>query len=313
MAIAPNTDDWMDAADLPDCDGTDEGGLLCTISGNWSDNNARFAGTVIQPDTGEQATIKATCNFKAATFLGFTITLPEQSGWLPQVDMAGGGGKLAVDCAFSMRASDTQRSVLTGRFYGNGALENVDTTAATVRLSHSFIVEVLGGSGKYAGEVGTGTFNGNINFSLLGTSGELPIDFEVVSLGGHDARAASVKKTGSPASLAMNDAGDSTGSIDLNLRAGRPGVRIVSPARVKRSQIQSALHAVTTPRASCHLAASRSGRTVDLGTSRAGDDGSVKFSSRLAKKLDRGAWRVSAKCTSSEGSAKSARRVMITR
>lgn len=328
LNIAPDTNSWMDAAELPECDGTDEGGLLCTIMGAWSDTKAGFTGYVVDPATSQRAAFKATCAFDASTNIDFTISLPEQDGWLPQVDLVNSGGTIAVDCSWNLRAPDKQHSVLSGRFHGSGPLESVDPANAVVRLSNNFIVEVLGGSGVYADEVGSGTFAGEVKFSLLGDTGELPIDFEVVSLGEPEpgtvsgsrrpsataqsagASAVAVSSASAPASAAADD---SMGSFDLALHSGKGGVRIVTPARVKRSQAKFALHAVTSPRASCKIAASRSGRTVGLGTRRAGNDGLVAFPKDTGKKLDKGVWRVSTACVTDDGTVRDTRKVTITR
>lgn len=295
VSFAPDVEGWMDDADLPECGDGVDGGLLCTVTGSWSDMLAPLKGTVADSVSGTVGAMSSRCSMTARTNIQFALSLPESPELLPAVDYVDAGGEIALNCAWSVRFGDG--STLVGRLSGSGSLVLVDAAAAMVRLPDGIVIDVVAGTGRYANVVGTGTLGSNISFSLLGESGELPFDFEIVTFG-------RVARTATPTHAE---------SLDLELRAGRPEARIVTPARVARSQLKSALHAVASPRASCSLSAGRNKRTVDLGTARAGGDGSVRFPAKQLKKLSAGRWTVSASCSGGGSAARASAGVTVTR
>lgn len=280
----PDVTDWLDRSDIGECNPDDSGAFICILEGPWTDIGAPLSGTVTDPATGATGTLSAICSIDGYSAVSFSIAAPSDDSLLPVVDLVDAGGKVRVDCAWRMRMNDPQRSLLVGRALTNTFMTAADPASAIVRLNDNVSFEVAAGTGVFAGLTGIGTTNAQATFPMLGSSGELPIDFELVSLGG------------SSRSMRAASTTPNHGDVGFNLRASRDRLRISAPQHVTRRDLGSALIGQTTPGAACAFKARNRNRTVSLGSSRADNDGFVRLNRNRASSLAAGKWRISGAC-----------------
>ncbi|MFY9488523.1 MAG: hypothetical protein WAP35_07510 [Solirubrobacterales bacterium] len=299
MQFKPDVSDWIERSEIQDCTGDDDGAIVCILGGSWSDQDAPLTGSVTDSVTGVSGQLSASCNISGDSHVAFSIAPPAKGSLLPVVDLVDAGGEVRVNCAWRARLADQQKSVLVGRASASGPLAAIDAGVALVGLTSDLDVSVVGGSGVFAGVVGDAKMRAGISWGMLGESGELPIDFELVSMGSRGVRSAA----------APSAAG---GAMDLTLWSGRPGLKISAPTRLNRFSVRSAVLGVTAPGAKCSIAAKKPGLRLKFSNVTADANGIVRIPRSKKNVIGIGRWRLSMSCTAGGGRASTAARFTVT-
>lgn len=299
LSFAPDVNDWLDRSDIGECNPDEDGAFVCVLEGPWTDLGAPLKGTVTDPATGATGGLEAICSIDGYAAVSFAIAPPSDDSLLPVVDLVDSGGKVRVDCAWRLRMNDAQRSLLVGRALMNTYMTAADPASAIVRLNDSVTFDVAAGTGAFTGLTGYGITDALATFPMLGPSGELPIDFELVSMGepSNGVRAAAAPPSG--------------GKVDFNLRASSDKLHISAPQRVSRRDLAGALIGETAPGSRCLFKAKSGGRRVNLGSSRADTGGFVKLNRRRATKLGEGRWTITGSCKTRSGSVRAATKLTL--
>lgn len=305
LSFNPNVNDWLDRSDIGDCTPGDGGSFVCTLQGSWMDLGAPLTGTVRDPATGATGAMKASCSIAGYSYVAFSIAPAADSSQLPLVDLVGAGGRVHVDCAWRLRMNDPAGSLLVGRARADSALTAADPATALVRLSDNVKFDVAAGTGAFTGLTGNGLTTAEVTFPMLGRSGELPIDFQLVSLSSSGARAAGA--------AGVTAASQNTGKIAFRLHGAPPNLRLSAPQRTGRRTLGRALVGVTVPGSKCRFTARSGRRGVSLGRARADRNGIVRLPRAKAASLAAGAWRIAGVCHTGTGVARDAARVVLTR
>ncbi len=298
LNFAPDVNDWLDRSDIGECNPDEDGAFVCVLEGPWTDLGAPLKGTVTDSTTGTTGNLEAICSIDGYAAVSFSIAPPADDSLLPVVDLVDSGGKVRVDCAWRLRVNDAQRSLLVGRALMNTYMTAADPASALVRLNDSVTFDVAAGTGAFAGLTGYGITDAQATFPMLGSSGELPIDFELVSMG---ERSNGVGAAATPAG----------GKVDFNLRASSDKLHISAPQRLSRRDLAGALIGETAPGSRCSFKAKRGGRRVNLGSSRADAGGFVKLNRRRAAKLGEGRWTITGTCKTRSGSVSAAAKLTL--
>jgi hypothetical protein len=298
LNFAPDVSDWLDRSDIGECNPDDTGAFVCVLEGPWTDLGAPLKGTVTDPATGATGNLEAICSIDGYAAVSFSIAPPSEDSLAPVVDLVDAGGKVRVDCAWRLRMNDAQSSLLVGRALMNTYMTAADPASAVVRLNDSVTFDVAAGTGAYTGLTGYGTTDAQATFPMLGPSGELPIDFELVSMG---KQSNGVRAAAAPMG----------GTVDFNLRASSDKLHISAPQRVGRRDLAGALIGETAPRSKCSFKAKSGGRRVNLGSSRADSGGFVKLNRSRAAKLDTGRWTITGTCKTRSGSVRAAAKLKL--
>ncbi|MFY9263917.1 MAG: hypothetical protein WAO61_00595 [Solirubrobacterales bacterium] len=319
LRFDPDVSDWIERSELQDCDGDESGAIICRLGGRWSDHGAPLSGTIVDGATGAIGRLRASCDVSGDSFVDFSIAPPENGSRLPVVDLVGAGGKARVSCVWRVRMNDQFQSVLVGVAHASGPLTAIDPGIALVGLPTDIELRILGGSGFFEGATGTGTSHAGVSYGLLGQSGELPIDFEIVGMGSPSAKAASVAKSATKSvstrgiRAAAATSASTAGQLEFSLWHGRHSLVISTPKRLAARQLRRSVRGVTAPRARCATSATMSGRRVRLGESRADAGGIVRIPPAKINALTAGRWRVSMSCVSAGKTARDSARIQVTR
>lgn len=318
ISFRPDVTTWLDGSEIGDCLPTDGNAVECELGGHWYDHNAPLTGTVYDRATGAQGNLRAACTISGYSRVLFSIAPPEDGSQLPVVDLTGADGSVRVRCAWRLRMNDAPHSTLVGVASSDAPLTAVDPSTALVGIGTQVKLDAVAGTGAFSGLVGGGSVLTPVTFSILGDTGELPIDFEIVTLQGNGARVASAAKSKSGSvrvsARSLRAAANGADQIDFSLRTGRSGLRVSAPASVSAKRLAAALVGATAPGARCKATASRGNRRVSLGGARAGADGFVRFSPARKLALTPGSWRISASCTTAGGDiARDSLRLKLTR
>lgn len=317
LTFRPDVTTWLDGSEIGDCLPTDTSAVECELAGRWYDHSAPLTGTVYDRETGATGDLRATCNISGYGSVLFTIAPPEDGEHLPVVDLTGAGGYARVRCAWRLRMNDAAHSTLVGIAGSDAPLTAVDPSTALVGTGTQVKLDAVAGTGAFGGLVGGGSVVTPVTFSMLGDTGELPIDFEIVTLERSGARVASAAKSkdGGVAVSAsrLRAAATGGGEIEFSLHGGNSGLRVSAPASVSAKRLGAVLVGATAPGARCKATASRGDRRISLGTARAGADGFVRFTQARKTTPAPGFWRVTATCATAGTVVRDALRVKLTR
>ncbi|MBI4897560.1 MAG: hypothetical protein HY827_04245 [Actinobacteria bacterium] len=298
LNFAPDVNDWLDRSDIGECNPDDSGAFVCVLEGPWTDLGAPLRGSVTDPATGATGALEAICSIDGYAAVSFSIAPPPDDSLAPVVDLVDAGGKVRVDCAWRLRMNDAQQSLLVGRALMNTYMTAADPASALVQLNDSVTFDVAAGTGIYAGLTGYGITDAQTAFPMLGSSGELPIDFELVSMG---ARSNGVRAAAAPAD----------GKVGFNLRASNDRLHISAPLRVSRRDLSGSLIGETAPGSKCTFKARGGSRRVNLGRARADAGGFVKLNRSRAAKLDAGRWTITGTCKTRSGVVRAATKLTL--
>lgn len=279
----------MDQPQQPDCTPQSDGTQLCTVDFTFVKSGMDSKGTVTQRSTGDDGTIEVSCDINMEMHMA--MRTPAMGG-MPSVERFDGSGQQS--CAWHMDFGED--TTLTGKLAGSMRMSLVDSATGTVEISTDFRVEVVAGTGRFADQVGTGTFSETRRESIMqggpgGPPGGGPPP------GGPPAGPASLASTG-PGALEKGS------SMNLKLRKGKPSAKIVYPARTLQSNDGSPLHVVTAPGSRCTASAKKGRKRIKLGSDTADAEGDVTIADKLAKKLGKGKSTISVSCAYKTGKAK---------
>lgn len=251
-------------APQPSCTQDEAGVMTCSSSYDYTATGQRMQGTVTERTTGLSGTIDVTCDWDIRQRQSFRH---RQGAEQPEVVEFSGSG--SQSCSWSM---DFGASLLVGTMRGTMSTGLVaSATQPTAFFGGTFSVVVVAGTGAFKDMVGSGVFNEYETFPLFG--------------GEHGPRALA------------STAGDGS-KMKVKLRRGRPLARISSHGPRVENASGASLRVATAPSAACRAVATRGTKRVDLGQAADGNrDGQVVFPGRLAAKLGRGTWRLTATCT----------------
>lgn len=300
----PDVNDWLDRSDIGDCTPIDGGAFVCTLEGPWADPDAPLTGTVTDPESGVTGSLRANCSIDGFSFVSFSVSPSPDDSPLPVVDLVDAGGRVRISCAWRMRVNDEQRSLLSGRATADTWMTAADPGAAIVAIKDDIRFQVAAGTGAFAGLSGDGSTTADASFSMLGSSGELPVDFQLVSLGGRSrvSRAAATPPTGDK------------GSIAFELHGAAPALHLSAPTSVRARSLRRALVGQTVPRAKCRFSAKTGGRRISLGAARADAEGTVRpKASKLAALTAGKKWAISGSCRIAGSTARDTARIKLTR
>jgi hypothetical protein len=175
LDLAPVAPPAGDAA-LPTCDPTIEslaeqfmaGQTSVTANCTYSSvaSQQRQTGTVSNPTlatrTGDagfnRGTVEALCDVNLTSSMAMTIALASLE---PNISMTAFSGQVQEACAFSLTFTDAARSTVTGTIEANARLGKGTGSAdgETISIDINAKVYVTGGTGAFAGQTGSGTFN----------------------------------------------------------------------------------------------------------------------------------------------------------
>lgn len=317
ISFRPDVTTWLDGSEIGDCLPNSDNAIVCELGGRWYDNNAPLTGTVHDRATGAAGDLRASCTIAGYSRLLFSIAPPDDGAQLPVVDLTGASGSVRVRCAWRLRMNDAPHSTLVGVASIDSPLTAVDPSTALVGVGTQVKLDAVAGTGSFSGLVGGGSVVTPMTFSMLGDTGELPIDFEIVTLQSSGARVAAAAKskteTAAVASASVRAAAAGADRINFSLHTGRSGLRVSAPASVSAKRLAAVLVGATAPGARCKATASRNGRRVSLGAARAGADGFVRFSRARKQALTPGSWKISASCAAGGDVARDSLRVKLTR
>lgn len=242
----------------PSCVPEPGGGFLCTASFTHTETARTLTGSGRRISTGQEGTFRTTCDW---SFSLRSVVL-SQNFTIKEFRELSGGGSQACSWAIQL-ASGT----LSGDMRGNVSMGLAGPF--TARYDATMTVNVVGGTGEFAGLVGGGTYTHSQTVPLT-----------------------------PPGGLRALAAAGPPSQLDLSLRKGKPAARISSPgARLTRA-LDGGLRVVTVPGASCRATARKGTKTVALGSARDGDrDGLVVVVRKLRPRLTPGRWTIVATCT----------------
>jgi len=302
---------------------------VCTDDSNAT--GQAQTGTVSNPtlaaSTGDagftSGTITATCD--STQRLAFTLVITQTGSTMQRF-----GGTLFQACAFQMVFADAAKSTLSGTIEANGRLGNADGSVVNNAAEVSFTAKVFvtGGTGAFAGYVGSGSFAQTETIDLStpqgGGGGTNPQQAFCTANGIADCSQTGIAawcqlspangaicQTSLPRSTRQAAAGD-TMKLKLVKKAGT--ARVLSPAppagrpgaaaRVKattRVKLAATVGAVCTVRAS-------TGAVVGTGTAK-GRYGSITIKPKAGAYAD--ATSIQAKCRTKAGKQVVSNRVKI--
>jgi hypothetical protein len=313
LNFQPDVTDWLNRSDIGACTPGDGGSFVCTLNGSWTDLGAPLTGTVRDPATGVTGALRASCSIAGYSYVAFSISPATDSAQLPLVDLVGAGGNVQLDCAWRMRMNDSTGSLLVGRAHANSALTAADPASALVRLSDNINFDVAAGTGVFKGLTGTGFTTAAVTFPMLGPGGELPIDFQLVSLSGSRSGSGSGARAANSAQVAAAVTSQNTGNIAFRLYGAPPNLRLSAPQRTGRRTLGRALVGETVPGSQCRFSARSGGRSAALGSARADLNGIVRLPRAKASSLSAGKWRITGECKMGAGVARDTASVTLTR
>lgn len=270
----------------PRCESQPDGSMLCTNDFSVSAVGERARGTVTHRSSGLSGSIETVCDFSFANHS--VMRMSPNSGGAPQiVELTGTGSQ---SCSWHM-AFDGGSS-LTGRIAGRMSMSLVDPATSTVRSIGRFDVDVVAGTGRFDQMVGSGSFGHEQEMPMNAPAGGPPP--------GEGPPSASSRYVARPGVSASGEGS----AMNLKLRRGKATARIVSPGRrLKRSE-GTRLHAVASPGASCKGQAAKGARKVDLGSAKAGRNGTALFRGAVAKRLGSGRWKLTVTCAAKRKQAR---------
>ncbi len=296
--IEMGPDQGQGDADEPSCTVNPDLTQTCTAEQDVSQQDRRASGTVRHITSGLEGTIETICDFDMHSRFSFVMSMPTDPGLPPEMTVLDVSGSARMRCAWHMSYDDG--SSLTGRIAGSMTMQLIDAATGRVRMTDSFTVDVVHGSGHFAGLVGSGTFGHSEEFELFGPDGpEGPGD----GPGGESRRTARAA-----ASVGTRAEGS---AMNLKLRKGAARASIVSPdSRIKRKD-RAALQVVTAPGSKCRATATKSGKRVSLGAARAKSNGNAAFRGAVGAKLKSGKWTLKANCRTGKGTASASEVVSV--
>lgn len=210
----------LSAGSPPSCVPDPAGGAVC--SGSFTDNQTgkTLTGSARRIGTGQEGPFRTTCDWSFA--IRFVIHSTSMAVGEFR-ELSGGGGQ---SCSWAVQLAD---GTVAGDMRGNGTISLAGPL--TAQFSMTMTVNVVGGTGAYAGFVGSGTYTHSQTVQL--SSG---------------ARALA--------------AAAPTSMLDLTLSKGKPKARLWAG--------RGALRVVTVPGSSCRITA-RKGAALARKTVRDGD------------------------------------------
>lgn len=260
-------------------------GVRCELTEQVAEKDRVLTGSVQTADGSLTGSISLTCTM--AMSLPLVVVTDLTASTLTYESLNGTGRQ---DCTWVITMSDG--SGLTGELGGSMALALVAPENTSAAWTGTFNVTVLGGSGRWAGRAGTGTFTQSESIALPST----------------------VARRRAHARVGEADAS----RLGLTLAARAPRVQFRTPkvgASVKLRALTRA-EVFTAPGASCTFSARKARSTVtkQLGTGRDGRpaDGKVTSTKRISS-LGLGSWTITAACTSGTRTGRATRLVRVIR
>ncbi len=267
-----------------------------------------MSGTATWTSKNLSGALTATCDYNIAIHGKVTTNVSATGSTSSPVFDFGGSGSQA--CSWTITFSG---STLTGTMTGVLTFGQADATTGSFK--GNFTVNVVSGTGLFAGAVGSGSFTENETMDLAGKApaGSLPSQAEIAALA-----AAGSAGSGAPSSIPSGSippgvsipAGVSipTSKTVRHLAAATPGsamrlkltkgasrATVVIPKTVSASG-SYALHVAAAPGSACIASATKAGTSVDLGRATASKTGAAIFPGKLGTKLKTGTWKLAASC-----------------
>ena len=250
----------------PKCSAPDADGVYtCTSRGSAAAVGLPLAGVVREASTGRSGTLDAVCRWDGRRDTrGNTFEATVRATSLTSMELTALAGYESQDCSWRVTVG---ASSIAGMMSGGGYLSPAGP--ATGSYSGTLAVFVSGGTGEFAGLVGSGTYAHNQEFPI-----PFPTPFRRVA-------AAAVEPS----------------RLQLSLHEGKARVLVSSPAKTLTKATDSGLRVVSVPGASCKAVASKGTRRVKLGPVRDSNrDGLVVVASKLRPKLAPGRWSIAVSC-----------------
>lgn len=282
--------------------------LVCSLLISHSENGVAMSGTVTAKAEALSGSISTTCDM---TF-NQTVRLQVSGASVTLLQFSGGGTQT---CSWYM--SFSEGSTMSGTFAGTMEMGKVSDTSVYER--GRMTVTVVAGTGRFADQIGTGSFD-EYNEVPLGGLG-LGTAVEDAAPSTTQPPATCFDPSGNPAPCPVETvaivrmlsavSAKPASRMRLVLRAGKPLARIVAPRTVKRSS-DALLRVVSAPGSTCSALARSGAKRISLGGARdLKGHGEVVFPGRFASKLAAGAWQVQTSCSFSGGSAADAAALVV--
>jgi hypothetical protein len=308
----------------PACTTNADGSRTCTMDQSFSFSDKTSTGTVTDKKSGKAGTITSTCDMSSQMLMTLNMPALVAGQSTPQTQtIVAADGHAKMSCNWEMRFSDGTMNCAI-----EGTMTLSEVNSKEVAFHGTIDVNVLAGTGSYAGLVGNGVWNQDQTIPVGGGPG--PGGAPPPKAGAQPASPGAGQPTPPPGggppvpppgggppvpppgggsslhvSLGMvvaqatrSKSSKSATQMRLRLHHGSARAQIVAPGRTLASGATVSLRVASASHAQCKASASSAGRTVALGTAvdREGHGG-VTFAGPLAARLGHGAWRLSATCS----------------
>lgn len=301
----------------PTCTTNSDGSQTCTVAQSVSFTDKTFTGSVTDKANGKTGTITSTCDMSSQMLMttNMPASTPGQSRPPTQTIMAA-SGHTVMSCNWEMSFSDGTMNVVV---QGTTTMSQVNSRDAA--FHGTLNVNVVAGTGSYAGMVGTGSWNQDQTVPIGGEQGGpggqgppeasphpvLPSGSEpglppsgsgpvVPPPGGGSSLHASLRTAVAHAARAASS--KTANRLSLRLHHGAARTQIVAPGSTLAAGSTVSLRVASVSHSQCRASASSAGKTVTLGTAVDSEGhGGITFAGPLAARLGPGMWRLSAKCS----------------
>ncbi len=303
----------MDSCNLPTAGARPPFSFSCPFDYKYAQSGAAMSGTATWAAKNLSGPFTATCDYDVAIHGKVSVDV-SAAGAVSQAFDFGGSGSQA--CSWTLNLSG---ATLTGTLSGVLTFGQADATTASFK--GDFTVNVLSGTGQFAGAVGSGSFTENETMDLAGKapSGAIPSQSQIAALAAASGSAGSSSSIPSgaippgvtipagvsvppgvtiPTSKTVRHLAAATpgSAMHLKLSKGTPRATFVIPKTITASGTY-ALHVAAAPGSACTATATKAGSSIDLGKATASKTGAAVFPGKLGAKLKAGSWSLATSCT----------------
>ncbi len=294
----------------------------CTFDFDAAQAGVSLDGTVNDSASGLSGTIQTTCDFDMHGHGDMHLESGSSS-----ITVNGSGSQRCV-WHMAFPAATSLDGTLTGE--SSMSLSGTDGT-----LTGTMTVNVVAGTGRFAGQVGSGTFTETHSFTAptpsvpsgpggsgsgSGTPGSPPSGAPTTTILSGAPPSGTTVPTGPPPTTppttttraviqyAILGAVVKTPGISkmhITLHAGAPRTAIISPPAKLTAKTDGGVRLATKPGATCSGKATAGGKSVALGSATdTNHDGVIVLVPKLRPKLQKGSWTVGVSCGTSSASTK---------
>jgi hypothetical protein len=312
-----------EAPNQPACTTNADGSQTCTMDQSFSFSDRTSTGTVTDNKSGKTGTITSTCDMSSQMLMTLNVPALSPGQSTPQTQtIVAADGHAKMSCNWEMRFSDGTMNCAI-----EGTMTLSEVNSKEVAFHGTIDVNVLAGTGSYAGLVGNGVWNQDQTIPVGGPgpggAGQPKGGAQPASPGGGQPTpppgggpptpppggGPPVPPPGGGSSLhfslgsavaqaAGSKSSKSATQMRLRLHRGAARAQIVAPGATLATGATVSLRVASASHSQCKASASSAGRTVALGPAvdREGHGG-VTFAGSLAARLGPGKWRLSATCS----------------